>query len=60
MKMWDKHEVAKAWGISPAFAMLKMRKMECAVIRVEGGKAKWFIPAGTEKPDRKRREAKKG
>lgn len=60
VKMWDKHEVAKAWEISPAFAMLKMRKMACAELKVDGGKAKWFIPAGTEKPGRKRRGDKKG
>lgn len=56
MKMWNKYDVAKAWGISPAYAMLKMRKMPEAVIMVEDGKAKWFIPAGTKKPARKRRE----
>lgn len=50
MDTWDKYQAAKAWGIAPAYAMLLMRVLPEATLTVDGGKTKWVVPAGTEKP----------
>ena len=51
MSYWNKHEAAKAWGVSPDHARLMMRLMPEAKRNVnERGSTEWFVPSGTPKP----------
>ncbi len=53
---WTVSEAAASWGVSDQMARLHIKSLEWGRQRIIAGRLTWCIPAGTPKPDDKRKK----